>query len=78
MKKLSNISLKEFRAALTFLGLKKVRTKGGHEAWMKDGMTRPVIFQTHVDPIPESIVQNCLRTIGIEKSAFIAILEAKK
>ena len=28
MKKLSNISLKEFRAVLTTLGLHKMRTKG--------------------------------------------------
>ena len=31
MKKLSNITLKEFRAVLTALGLHKMRTKGGHE-----------------------------------------------
>lgn len=52
MKKLSNISVKEFWNAMMILGLKKIRTKGGHEAWMKDGMTRPVIIQTHVNPIP--------------------------
>lgn len=75
MKKLSNISVKEFRNAMMILGLKKIRTKGGHEAWMKDGMTRPVIIQTHVNPIPVSIVQNCLRTIGIEKEAFLNLLE---
>lgn len=37
MKKLSNISLKEFRAVLTALGLHKMRTKGGHEAWVREG-----------------------------------------
>ncbi len=75
MKKLSNISVKEFREVLLILGLKKIRTKGGHEAWMKNGMTRPVIIQTHVNPIPVSIIQNCLRTIGIEKEAFLDLLE---
>ncbi len=75
MKKLSNISVKEFREVLLILGLKKIRIKGGHEAWMKNGMTRPVIIQTHVNPIPVSIIQNCLRTIGIEKEAFLDLLE---
>ena len=46
MKKLSNISLKEFRAVLTALGLHKMRTKGGHEAWVREGLRRPIIIQT--------------------------------
>ena len=78
MKKLSNISVKEFRAVLTLLELRKIRTKGGHEAWMKAGMTRPVIIQTHVNPMPELVVQNCLRNIGIKKEEFIALLEKSK
>lgn len=75
MKKLSNISLKEFRDALTRLGLSKLRTKGGHEVWMKDGLTRPVIFQNHVEPIPELVVRTCLRTMGISKDDFLSLLE---
>lgn len=75
MRNLANISIKEFRDVLLSLGLEKVRSKGGHEAWMKKGMTRPVIFQTHVDPIPEFIMRNNLRNIGISKDEFLAILE---
>jgi len=44
MKTLSNISANEFRTVLKLLGLSLKRTKGGHEAWMKEGTTRPVIF----------------------------------
>lgn len=75
MKSLSNISIKDFRAALTVLGLQQVRTKGGHEAWMKQGLSRPVIFQSHIDPLPEFIVRNNLRNIGISKEEFISVLE---
>ena len=75
MRKLSNISLKEYRTTLSRLGRSPVRSKGGHEAWMKTGMTRPVIFQTHVEPIPEFVVRNNLRNIGITKEDFLAILE---
>ena len=53
MKKLSNITIGEFKAVLGSYGLKVLRTKGGHEAWVKDGMLRPIIFQTHVEPVPE-------------------------
>ncbi len=71
---IKNISINEMRRILTRLGLSKVRTKGGHESWMKDGMSRPVIIQTHVDPIPEFIVRNALRTMGITKEEFITML----
>lgn len=74
MRTLKNISIAEMRRILTLLGLVKVRTKGGHESWMKEGMTRPVIIQTHVEPIPEFIVKNALRTIGISKEEFINML----
>lgn len=75
MKKLSNITVAEFRTALSTLGLTCIRKKGGHEAWFRVGCTRPVIFQTHIEPIPEFIVKNCLRDMGISKKEFIALLE---
>lgn len=75
MRSLSNISVREFRAVLTLLGLSLVRTKGGHEAWMKEGMLRPVIFQSHVNPIPEFIIRNNLYNMGISKAEFISILD---
>jgi predicted RNA binding protein YcfA (HicA-like mRNA interferase family) len=77
MRNLANISVKEFRAILLLLGLEKVRTKGGHETWMKKGMTRPVIFQNHVDPIPEFIIRNNLRNLGLSKDEFLSLLERK-
>jgi predicted RNA binding protein YcfA (HicA-like mRNA interferase family) len=76
MRSLANISIREFRAVLLLLGLTNIRNKGGHEAWMKDGMTRPVIFQTHIEPIPEFIIRNNLRNIGITKDEFLAILNS--
>lgn len=75
MKSLSNVSLREFRAVLLLLGLKKVRTKGGHEAWMRAGMSRPVIFQTHKDPVPEFVLRNNLRSLGMSKSDFLSLLD---
>lgn len=75
MRTLANITISEFRTVIERLGLSKIRTKGGHEAWIKKGMTRPVIIQTHVNPIPEFIVRNNLRNIGISKQEFLEILE---
>lgn len=63
MKKLSNITLKEFRAVLTALGLHKMRTKGDHEAWVREGLKRTVIIQTHVDPVFELVVRKPSTTL---------------
>ena len=75
MRNLSNVTIVEFRAIMLLLGLTKVRTNGGHEAWMKAGMTRPAIVQTHVDPVPEYVLRNNLRVIGISRDEFLALLE---
>lgn len=75
MKKLSNISVKEFRDILTRLGLQPLRTAGGHEIWTKNGLKRTVVFQTHVEPIPEFIVRNAIRDLGMSRDEFISKLE---
>ena len=70
MGKYSNISVTRFRNILKALGLDYVRTKGGHEMWFKEGMLRNVVFQTHEEPIPEDIIKNNIKTIGITKEEF--------
>ena len=76
MGALSNVSIAQFRAVLTMLGLRCVRTKGGHEAWQEEGMFRPVIFQTHVDPVPEFIIRSNIRTLGNTREEFIRLLNS--
>lgn len=73
--KLSNVSIGQFRKFLTDSGCTKVSTEGGHEKWKKNGCLRSVILQTHVDPIPEFIVQNNLRTLGMTRKDFIQWLK---
>ena len=75
MKKLSNVSLDEFRSAMKSFGLTLVRVKGGHEMWAKDGMQRPVVIQTHIDPLPEFEVRNNIAAAGISKKDFLDMLE---
>jgi predicted RNA binding protein YcfA (HicA-like mRNA interferase family) len=76
MRNLSNITIVELRAILAQRGLTVERTKGGHEMWSKEGMPRPVVFQTHKQPIPEFVVQNAIKTLGMTKKEFIALLES--
>ena len=78
MGRFSNISVARFRGLLIALGLSCVRTRGGHEMWYKEGMLRNAVFQTHEEPIPEDIILNNLRTIGISKKEFEDLLKNTK
>ena len=60
------------------MGLSFVRTSGGHEMWSKEGLLRNVVFQTHKEPLPEDIVVNNLRTIGVSKKEFEDLLKEIK
>lgn len=72
--RLSNIPLKDFRQFLEKAGCECEGIKGGHEKWTRSGLLRPVIIQTHIDPIPEFIVRNILRNLGLSKADFFRIL----
>lgn len=74
MGTLSNIKVSDFRNFLKMQGLHYICTKGGHEKWNKEELLRPVIFQTHIDPIPISVLKNNLRTIGCTTKDLIDFL----
>ena len=75
---LKNISPSVFRDFLKDKGLNYIGTKGGHEKWSKKDMLRPVIFQTHIDPIPEFIIRNNLRSMNCTAKDLEAWLHPKK
>ncbi len=52
MGRLSNIPLRLFRGFLESKGLKCIKTTGGHEKWVRYDLRRPVMLQTHIDPVP--------------------------
>lgn len=73
-RRLSNVPLRDFRIFLEKAGCTSERIKGGHEKWTRRGLLRPVILQTHIDPVPEFIVKNTLRNLGLSKEDFFRIL----
>lgn len=75
--KLSNIPISQFREFLFYVGCSRISIEGGHEKWHKEGCLRPIIIQTHIDPIPEFIVRNNFRSLGLTKSDFINWLKTK-
>ena len=69
--KITNLSLQNFRYALKKAGCQKIRTEGGHEIWAKEGLLRPITFQTHIDPVPARIVMQAIRSLKITKNDFL-------
>lgn len=72
---LKNIRLATFRKFLEHKGLKKIRTTGGHEIWSRNDLTRPVVLQSHKDPIPEFVIKSNLQTINADKQELIDFLK---
>lgn len=76
--KLSNISLAEFRKFLSDVGCCRTATymrtkgRGGHEKWSRSDLTRPIILQTHVDPVAEHIVKNTLHELNMTRAEFFS------
>lgn len=73
--KLSNISTKVDRKSLTEVGCNCNRIKGGHEHWTRTDLNRTITFQTHIEPIPERIIRNGLRTLNITREDFTKIIK---
>ncbi len=72
-RKLSNISLSDFRSFLSSQDLKVIKTtkgRGGHEKWSRSDLNRPITIQTHVDPVPEFIVKQVLRHLSMSREQF--------
>ena len=74
-QKLSNVPLADFRRYLFDQGCVRAeqgtKGRGGHEKWTKAGLLRPITLQTHVDPVPELIIRNALRTLGKTKNDLL-------
>lgn len=73
-KNLKNIKLSTFRKFLEYKGLKMIRVSGGHEVWSRADLTRPVIIQTHIDPVPEFVIKSNLCTLKSDKQELFDFL----
>ncbi len=69
-RSLKNIPLRVFREYLQSKGLKIIRTNGGHEIWGGKILQRPIVLQSHVDPVPEFVIKSNLRTLGVDADDF--------
>ena len=73
---LKNVSLRDCRRFLMKAGCQTKRTTGGHEHWTRSDLLRPITIQTHIDPVPERIMKQIIRTLEIDRDEFVNILNS--
>ena len=73
-RRYANLPLREMRRFLKAIGCEIVRTKGGHELWWREGLTRPLVLQTHIAPVPARIVRSLLSDLEMTIQDLTKIL----
>jgi hypothetical protein len=74
-RSLKNISIIDFERFLLKIGCKCTRIKGGHKHFTRIDLNRPITIQTHIDPIPEFIIRNALRNLGLSREEFFKLFK---
>jgi hypothetical protein len=72
--KSSNLPLAIVRKILDHQGCKLIRHEKGHEKYSKKSLLRPIVIQDHIDPVPEFIVKQIMRTLGLSNKEMEKIL----
>jgi len=75
---LRNISISQFESFLELAQCKFKNNEKGHCKYIRSDLHRPIVFQNHINPVPEFIVKNILRLFPYSKDDFFDILEGKK
>jgi hypothetical protein len=70
LTKLSNIRIADWKKYLKAMNCHFDHIKDGHEVWHGAGLSRPIVFQTHIEPVPEFIVRNTLRILNVDRKQF--------
>ena len=72
---LKNIPLKTFRDYLKYMGLEHVRTKGSHEIWKRNDLSRSIVLPTSKNPVKEGIVRSILMELKVNADSYIEFLK---
>ena len=70
-----NLSLSDLKKVLLHLDCKCIRDNKGHDKWSRHDLLRPITFQNHIDPVPEFVVKQIMRTLSIKNADMQKILK---
>lgn len=77
MSEISNQSWKVFVKFIEMHGCALDRIKGDHHVYIKKGIARPLVIPIR-NPLPEFIVRNNLKILGLTVSDYKNFLNPKK
>jgi predicted RNA binding protein YcfA (HicA-like mRNA interferase family) len=74
MDKVGKVSWKRFEKFLLAVGCEFKSQEGSHRRYKKPGLLRPIIIPCDKQ-LPQFIISNNLRTLGISKEEFVEIIK---
>ena len=74
MPKKQNITNRQFQKFLVYVGCSLKRSKGDHFVYVRSDLIRPIIISLD-NPLPQFIVRNNLKLLGISWEEFFNIIE---
>lgn len=72
--KSANQSLEVVRKILDNQNCKLIKHDKGHEKYSRKDLLRPIVIQDHIDPVPEFIVKQIMRTLKLSNKDMERIL----
>jgi len=74
MPRVTPVPASKLRKVFEKAGFECVRVEGDHFVYTKKGISRPVVIPNW-DELPVFIIKNNLRTAGISREEYFALLE---
>ena len=69
-----NLPLPIIKKIIIHQGCKLIRHEKGHEKYSRKDLLRPIVIQDHIDPVPEFIVKQIMRTLKLDNKQMTKIL----
>lgn len=74
MPRITPIHWRVLEKVFLAVGFRFARQEGSHRSYVKERITRPVVIPTYAE-IPVSIIRHNLKTAGISREEYFALLE---
>lgn len=78
MSALKPVRWQQFEKVLLALGCEFQRQNGSHRVYKCPEIIRPIIVPAHTKPIPEFVIKNNLRLLGITSKEYKELLKTVK
>ena len=73
MPRLTPLPWRDLEKIFLAVGFVFARQEGSHRSYVKPGVPRPVVIPTY-NEVPVSIIRNNLKTAGLSREEFLALL----